>query len=61
MTDPDNPSNPNQPDPKPAFVVVAIPLGVLVPDEVLEGVEIFMTQGGDGDGDVGEDGVVLSS
>lgn len=60
MTDPDNPSNPYHPDSSPpAFVVVAIPSLLLVPDEVLEEVEIYMTQG-DG-GDVGEDGVVLSS
>jgi hypothetical protein len=66
MTDPNDPNNsknPYHPDSlPPAFVLVAIPLGTFVPVEVLEGVEIFMTQGGGGnDDDAGDDGVALAS
>ena len=57
-----NSDQPYQPDSSPpAFVLVVIPDILLVPDDVLEEVEIFMTQGGDGDGDVGENGVALAS
>jgi hypothetical protein len=61
MTDPNNPDDPHQPDPsQPAFVVVAIPALLVVPDEVLQEVEIYMTNGGGNDDDVGDSGVALA-
>jgi hypothetical protein len=62
MTDPSNPNNPHQPDSsQPAFVVVAIPTLLLVPDEVLQEVEIYMTKGDGNDDDLGDGGVILSA
>ena len=62
MTDPDNPDNPHQPDSsQPAFVVVAIPALLIVPDDVLQEVEIYMTDGNGDDNGAGDNGVALSS
>jgi hypothetical protein len=62
MTDPSNPNNPHQPDSsQPAFVVVAVPALLVVPDEVLQEVEIYMTGGGGNDDDAGDNGVALAS
>lgn len=62
MTNPNNPDSSQQQDStKSPFVIIAIPLSAVVPVEVLDGIEIFMTQGDGGDDGLGDKGVILSS